>query len=40
MFSSGGHAFALEHPTRGNKWFDWCDWLNENGFGIQTKKGN
>lgn len=41
VLQSGGHAFALEHPTRGDKWFDWCiDWLNENGFGIQTKKKN
>lgn len=29
---NGGHAFALEHPTRGDKWFNWCiDWLNDIG---------
>lgn len=39
VLQSGGHAFALEHPTRGNKWFSLCiDWLNDNGFTIQTKK--
>ncbi|GGD40965.1 hypothetical protein GCM10011514_01310 [Emticicia aquatilis] len=39
ILQSGGHGFALEHPTRGDKWSIWCiDWLNENGFGIQTKK--
>jgi len=41
ILQNGGHAFALEHPTRGDKWFHWCiDWLNENGFGIQPKKRN
>jgi acetyl esterase/lipase len=30
----GGHGFALEHPTRQDKWMGWCtDWLHENGFG-------
>lgn len=39
ILQSGGHGFALEHETRGDKWIYWCiDWLNENGFGIQTKK--
>lgn len=39
ILQSGGHGFGLEHETRGDKWFTWCiDWLNENGFGIQTKK--
>jgi len=41
VLQNGDHAFALEHPTRGDKWFHWCiDWLNENGFGIQAKKQN
>ncbi len=39
ILQNGGHGFALEHETRGDKWFSWCmDWLNENGFGIQIKK--
>ena len=39
ILQSGGHGFALEHETRGDKWFNWCiDWLNENGFGIKAKK--
>ena len=39
ILQSGGHGFALEHETRGDKWFSWCiDWLDENGFGIQAKK--
>lgn len=39
ILQNGGHGFALEHDTRGNEWFFWCiDWLNENGFGIQTRK--
>lgn len=33
ILQNGGHAFGLEHPTRGNQWFLWCsDWLKENGF--------
>ena len=41
ILQSGGHGFAPEHETRGDKWFYWCmDWLNENGFGIETKKQN
>lgn len=41
ILQNGGHGFALEHETRGDKWFMWCiDWLNENGFGILTKKQN
>jgi acetyl esterase/lipase len=33
ILQSGGHGFALEHPTRQDKWMDWCaDWLKENGF--------
>jgi acetyl esterase/lipase len=33
ILQSGGHGFALEHPTRKDKWMDWCaDWLQENGF--------
>lgn len=41
ILQTGGHGFALEHETRGDKWFFWCiDWLNENGFRIQTKKQN
>lgn len=33
ILQSGGHGFALEHPTRQDKWMDWCaDWLRENGF--------
>ncbi|MBN8642918.1 MAG: alpha/beta hydrolase [Flavobacteriales bacterium] len=33
ILQNGGHGFALEHDTRGDKWFSWCiDWLNENGF--------
>lgn len=41
ILQSGGHGFALEHETRGDKWFYWCiDWLNENGFGNKTKKQN
>ncbi len=36
ILQNGGHGFALEHETRGDKWFSWSmDWLNENGFGIQ-----
>lgn len=39
ILQNGDHAFGLEHPTRGDKWFFWCiDWLNDNGFGIQKKK--
>ncbi|WP_316767703.1 alpha/beta hydrolase [Pedobacter frigiditerrae] len=39
ILQNGGHGFALEHETRADKWFSWCsEWLNENGFGIQTKK--
>ncbi|MFN8253070.1 MAG: alpha/beta hydrolase [Ferruginibacter sp.] len=38
ILPNGGHAFALEHPTRGNQWFSWCmDWLHDNVFGIQVK---
>lgn len=34
ILQNGGHGFALEHPTRADKWFSWCiDWLQENGFG-------
>lgn len=41
ILQNGEHGFGLEHPTRGDKWFFWCiDWLNENGFGIETKKQN
>lgn len=41
ILQSGGHGFGLEHVTRGDKWFSWCvDWLNENGFGLQTEKQN
>lgn len=41
ILQSGGHGFAPEHETRGDKWFYWCiDWLNENGFGIENKKQN
>lgn len=33
ILPNGGHAFALEHPTRGDKWFGWCiDWLKDLGF--------
>lgn len=36
IFQNEGHGFALDHDTRGNKWFSWCiDWLNDNQFGIQ-----
>lgn len=39
ILPNGGHAFALEHPTRAGKWFSWCmDWLQDNGFGKTTKK--
>lgn len=39
ILQSGGHGFGLEHETRGDKWMHWCiEWLNENGFGNQTKK--
>lgn len=39
ILQNGGHGFALEHDTRGNKWFSWCiDWLNDNQFGIQKKR--
>lgn len=39
ILQNGGHGFGLEHETRGDKWFFWSiDWLNENGFGVQTKK--
>jgi len=39
ILQNGGHGFALEHETRGDKWFSWCiAWLQENGFGIQAKK--
>jgi acetyl esterase/lipase len=38
ILQSGGHGFALEHETRGGKWFSWCiDWLQENGFGNQEE---
>lgn len=34
ILQNGGHGFALEHETRGDKWFSWCiDWLKDNGFG-------
>jgi len=34
LLQSGGHGFALEHPTIGDKWMGRCaDWLKENGFG-------
>jgi acetyl esterase/lipase len=33
ILPTGGHGFALEHPTRQDKWMGWCtDWLRENGF--------
>lgn len=33
ILPTGGHGFALEHPTRGEKWMQWCeDWLREGGF--------
>jgi acetyl esterase/lipase len=33
ILPTGGHGFALEHPTRQDKWMGWCaDWLKENGF--------
>jgi acetyl esterase/lipase len=33
ILQSGGHGFALEHPTRQDKWMEWCaDWLRENEF--------
>lgn len=33
ILQNGGHAFALEHPTRSDEWFNWCiEWLNDNGF--------
>jgi dipeptidyl aminopeptidase/acylaminoacyl peptidase len=33
ILQSGGHGFALEHPTRQDKWMVWCaDWLKENAF--------
>ena len=36
ILQNGGHGFALEHPTRADKWFSWCiEWLHENGFGSQ-----
>lgn len=39
ILQNGGHGFALEHDTRGDKWFHWCmDWLNDNGFGVQPKQ--
>lgn len=39
ILQNGGHAFGLEHPTRGDQWFSWCmNWLNDNGFGIQARK--
>lgn len=39
ILQNGGHGFALEHETRGNKWFSWCiDWLNDNGFAMQKKR--
>lgn len=38
ILPTGGHAFALEHPTRAAKWFSWCmDWLNDMGFGQPTQ---
>lgn len=39
ILPNGGHAFALEHPTREAKWFSWCiDWLNDIGFGPKPGK--
>lgn len=39
VLQSGGHGFALEHPTKADGWFYWCiDWLNENGFETLAKK--
>jgi acetyl esterase/lipase len=33
ILPTGGHGFALEHPTRKDKWMEWClDWLREGGF--------
>jgi acetyl esterase/lipase len=33
ILSTGGHGFSLDHPTKKDKWMDWCtDWLHENGF--------
>jgi acetyl esterase/lipase len=35
ILPTGGHGFSLEHPTRTDKWMDWCtDWLHENGFAL------
>lgn len=39
ILQNGGHGFALEHETRGDKWFSWCiEWLNDCGFGTQQKR--
>ncbi len=39
ILPNGGHAFAMEHPTRGDQWFSWCiDWLHDNGFGLPAKQ--
>lgn len=33
ILQSGGHAFGLEHPTRGNEWWQYCmAWMRKNGF--------
>ena len=33
ILPTGGHGFALEHPTRKDKWIAWCfDWLREGKF--------
>ncbi|MDE3250348.1 MAG: alpha/beta hydrolase [Bacteroidota bacterium] len=33
VLQSGGHAFGLEHSTRGNEWWQYCmAWMRENGF--------
>lgn len=38
ILPNGGHAFALEHPTREAKWFSWCiDWLNDMGYGPKPR---
>lgn len=38
ILQSGGHGFGMEHPTKGDNWFNWCiDWLHENGFGLSSK---
>jgi acetyl esterase/lipase len=33
VVQEGGHGFALDNPSRSDKWMDWCkEWMTVNGF--------